>query len=128
VFGEKSDGAALRVRFESLLQRKINAAQQICALTDRERRKLLTAGHGDIKRVFERIERARLLVCGNGVDGPVHKQIPAGALEKLSAFSEVVRSDPFAYGSLFDKTLRHNLSFRQLVRYKRWETANWQMP
>jgi hypothetical protein len=122
VFGDGSDAAALRVRFEELLERKTSAALEICALTDYEGRKLRIAGRGDIKRAFDRIERARLLVCGNGIDEPAHKRFPIDVLEKrLSKFSSAVRSDPFAYGSLFDKTLRHNLSFEKLARYKRWE-------
>src|SRR3977135_856576 len=44
VLGDKSDAASLRVRFENLLEKKVSAAQRICALSDRGRRKLLIAG------------------------------------------------------------------------------------
>jgi hypothetical protein len=128
VFGDKSDAARLRVRFENLLEKKVSAAQRICALSDSERRKLRIAGQGDIERVFERIERARDRVCGSRTDEPSDKPLPADIEQQLCAFGVAVKSDPFRYGSLFDKTLRHDLSFEQLVRYKRWETAKWQVP
>ena len=60
IFGEGSDAATVRRRFEELLQKKVGAARQICSLRENERQKIVLAGQGDLKRMFDRIERARL--------------------------------------------------------------------
>jgi hypothetical protein len=114
-FGDKSDAAAARGRFEKLLEKKVSAAHRICELSEIQRRKLVLAGQGDLKRLFDRIERWR--IAGR-----------PRSFEEIDVVRKVVRSDPFVYGSFFDKTLRHDLSFQQLVRYKRWENSNWHAP
>lgn len=117
VFGVKSDGPAARGRIEKLLERKLSAAHQICELSEVQQRKLAVAGNGDIKRLFDRIERCRILVRR-------WSKSEFNAQEwKLEPLHRAVHSDRFGYGSLFDKTLRHNVTFERLVRLKLWENS-----
>lgn len=121
VFGNQSDAAIARARLEKVLERKITAAYRICELTEVQREKLALAGRGDLKRLFDRIEKVKLRACRSHIVNSGDRRME----EEIDWLRQSVTSDLFGYGSLFDKTLRHNVSFEELVRYKRWETLNW---
>ena len=59
LFGSTGDAESGRAYLEALLQRKLNDVNLVRELTPAQRKKLVLAGRGDIKRLFDRIEEER---------------------------------------------------------------------
>ena len=59
LFGSTGDADSGRAYLESLLQRKVEDVNQVRELSLAQRKKLVLAGRGDIKRLFDRIEDER---------------------------------------------------------------------
>ena len=104
VYGKDEDTADGRCMLVASLERKIEAVDLICSLTDTQKRKLRLAGGGDIKRFFDRVEAVRpnaeraqddLQLCGNAFlhrRGTVRPPRAAGLFEQGSLFSKTLKT------------------------------------
>ena len=115
LFGSTGDAESGHAYFEILLQRRLNDVNLVRELTPLQRKKLVLAGRGDIKRLFDRIEEERKefhLVrtdfdrCGR-------------FLRELQPLRVTIRQGPFEFGSIFAKTLKKMLDEGQLARRDR---------
>jgi hypothetical protein len=111
-FGGVQGETRFRDQLDKLLQRRIREVEQIFQLTDAQRRKLLLAGRGDIKRLLEVIDDARS-----------EFQLARSDLHRLTELRSDLRlvelriiEGPFGLGSLFDKTLRKMIDEKLLRR------------
>jgi hypothetical protein len=59
LYRKNEDAADGRRLLDASLERRIKGVDQICSLTDAQKRKLRLAGRGDIKRFFDRVETVR---------------------------------------------------------------------
>jgi hypothetical protein len=105
----------LRERYETALKSRLENTVRLYGLSNEQKKKLLLAGRGDIKRLLDRAfeERNR---------GP----LPWGAENEFAANAQ---DDPpprfassgalFGEGSLFAKTLKTTVTMEQSVRYEK---------
>jgi hypothetical protein len=113
-FGKGWDPAAVRLRLDTLLERKVRAIDEICDLTEAQKQKLHLAGRGDINRLFERIEGVRRdFELANNDETKVIALLPA-----IQALQRSVGSRLFEDGSLFAKTFAGMLTDRQTVQLR----------
>jgi hypothetical protein len=111
-FGGKSGASRFRDLLERMLRKKVIDVDRMFLLTDRQRQKLRLAGHGDIKRLLEKIEDTRR-------EFDLAKSDPERLNEvrkTLRSLESMVSLGPFEFGSLFDKTLRKMFNENQLTR------------
>jgi hypothetical protein len=101
LFGPSTGPESVRAYFGKLLERRLNELALYRELTLDQRKKLLLAGRGDIKRLFDRIETARsqFLVLRSDVRRCMD------FLATLDPLRQELRRGPFGDGSLFAKTL-----------------------
>jgi hypothetical protein len=101
---------AARARLESILTTRVERIGRQCTLTEVQKRKLLLAGRGDIKRFFDRAE----------LEGDADE--PNGLQEILAAMRPL-RADPsgevFGEGSIFSKAFKTTLTAEQFARYEK---------
>jgi hypothetical protein len=112
LFGSTGDAESGRAYLETLLQRKLNDVNLVRELTPTQRKKLLLAGRGDIKRLFDRIEEERkefqLVRTNSDRCGQF--------LLELQPLRVTIHQGPFEFGSIFAKTLKKMLDEGQLAR------------
>jgi hypothetical protein len=118
VFGGEGPAAAAarRARLEKLLRREIAAYEWPCALADAQTKKLLVAGHGDIKRVLDRVDDMKKTFeksAGDEVDINTYSRL----LELASSAQAMLDSNPFGGDSMFRRTLQKSLSAQQAAQY-----------
>jgi hypothetical protein len=120
VYGTRGAVGA-RQQVEAALQQKIDSIDMISGLTDIQRQKLRLAGRGDIKRLFDQIERQKEQlrdIDDNDVEG-----VRLSIEQHVVLFSEKLRSGPFDQGSLFVKTMLKILTPEQLRREETYRQA-----
>ena len=59
VFGGPRNSRAGRDKLDSLLTLQVDDVARMCALSEAQKKKLLLAGRGDIKRFFDKVEEKR---------------------------------------------------------------------
>jgi hypothetical protein len=91
-----------RVHLESILTRRIESIDRQRRLTPGQKTKLLLAGRGDIKRLFDRVEdeRKQFEPLRTDFGGCLR------FLHELQPLWNTMRQGPFDDGSLFGKTLK----------------------
>jgi Leucine-rich repeat (LRR) protein len=114
VFGEGADRAAGHQQLDTLLRQKIAILDQVCGLTETQKQKLKLAGHGDTKRLFDRVEEigARIQPVRNDRE-QVYKLLD----EAHSLRHDFIRPGLSIDGSLFIKSLDRLLTADQAVKY-----------
>jgi hypothetical protein len=120
VFGGPRNSRAGRSRLDALLSLQVDAVARTCGVSDLDRKKLLLAGRGDIKRFFDLVEEKR-----KKFDRVKTDQNKVGEIyRELLPLQLAVNSGLFGDGSLYSKTLKRILSpedemrYQQLVREK----------
>jgi Leucine-rich repeat (LRR) protein len=105
---------ALTIRLLKLLDGKLENLSQEFGFSDQQRRKLRLAGKGDIKRLFDRIQRER-----KPFDSVDARQADAATRQKLldsaRALQQLEFYGPFGRGSILMKVLRPKLSEEQFT-------------
>ncbi len=115
VFGGPRNSHAGRTKLDSLLTLQIDDVSRICKLSDAQKRKLSLAGHGDIKRFFDRVEEKRKKF--NKVKQDQNK---IGEIyQELLPLQAVLNSGLFGEGSLYAKTIRTVLSDEEDAQYQK---------
>jgi hypothetical protein len=107
-----ADGA--RKRLVSELALKMDEIDQICKLSDSQRRKLSLAGRGDMNRFFDEVEQAERKF--QTLDG---RQNANAIFQELMPLQIRFQSGLFDSGSLLHKSMRHVLTDPQREAYKR---------
>jgi hypothetical protein len=112
IFNGAGTSAAARTRLGSQLTLQVEDIGRRCALTDPQRQKLLVAGHGDIKKFFDRVEAAKRKFEGVKNDQNKFNEIWQDIQPIQTAYTLGVFND----GSLFSKTLKKALDTDQLAK------------
>jgi hypothetical protein len=112
LFGSTGDAESGRAYLETLLQRKLNDINLVRELTAAQRKKLILAGRGDIKRLFDRIEEERKEFRLVRTDSDRCGRF----LQELQPLRVTIRQGPFELESIFAKTLKKMLDEGQLAR------------
>lgn len=112
VFGRGYDADLARGQLETLLQQKIGTFDVICDLTDGQKRRLQLAGHGDVKRLIDRLEDIETRLPHVREERALLNPL----LGELGAIKQTLKSDFSADGSLFNKVLRRTLTDTQNAR------------
>jgi hypothetical protein len=112
LFGSTGDAESGRAYMESILKQKIEELGQVRRLTTAQWKRLLMAGRGDIKRLFDRIEEERkeFTLLRTDADRCVD------FLRELQPLRLAIRQGPFELGSIYAKTLRKMLDEGELAR------------
>ncbi len=111
VFGSLEDPPPARRRLETLLTQRVDAAVRMSRISEVQKRKLLLAGRGDIKRLLDRVEDERKTFESLRTDPTRCEEFLLG----LRSLTPLIRR-PFGPESLFGKTLKKLLAEVNLVR------------
>jgi hypothetical protein len=113
VFGLNQTAASSRARLTGRLELKLEHLNRTCGITEAQAKKLRLAGHGDIKRAFDRVndnKRDFARIRDNQAEAAKLKS----ELEELGgAWGRAL----FEHGSIFAKTLEKTLSSEQVAKY-----------
>ncbi|MFI5459490.1 MAG: hypothetical protein ACHRXM_29035 [Isosphaerales bacterium] len=114
VFG--SGGAAqFRRRVELSLTARVSDVDRICQLTAVQKKKLLLAGRGDIKRFFDHVEESRQKIEHESIDLDELRAI----LQEFQRRLARSRFDLFGEKSLFQKSLKNTLTAEQFATFQK---------
>lgn len=114
VFGGGRNTASARSRLDSLLTLQVEEIDRTCGITPVQKKKLLLAGRGDVKRYFGRVEEKRRKFQLVRNDANKFQAF----FQELQPFQHILQQGTFGDGSLFAKTLKHTLDDRQAARHE----------
>jgi hypothetical protein len=105
-------GPAVRARLDASLSVRIEHIDRTCGLSETQRKKLVLAGRGDIKRFFDHVDdRTRRLQTRQDAPEEVAK-----VQEELQELQKSLQGGLFGEGSIFSKTCKQALSESQKAR------------
>jgi hypothetical protein len=113
IYGNGRTADSLRSKLESLLKLQVDDAERSCKLNDVQKRKLLLAGRGDIKRLFDKIEDKRDEFHQTRFD----RDNLGSFLRDIQPLRMSANDDPFQDGSLFAKTFATILTTDQAAAH-----------
>ena len=111
-YGSTGDADSGRTYLEKFLNGKIRAVEQVRRLTPAQKQRLLLAGRGDIKRLFDRIEEERKEFELSGTTSIT----ATSSSTSFGRSSSHLRQGPFEFDSIFAKTLKKMLDEGELAR------------
>lgn len=115
IFTQDGNATAARKRMDLQLRNQIEELQRSCQLNDDQKKKLLLAGRGDIKRFFDRYEQLRqsspVVQHGEGQQFVFVRQ-------DVTPLQRSMQTGLFQEGSLFQKSIATTLTSEQLTRYE----------
>ncbi len=114
VFGGM-DGTSIR-QFSQILQDRIMAVDALCGALPGVARKLELAGHGDIKRLRDRIDELRKEFLQFDERGD--RQVPVDLMQRANELRRAIESGPFDGNSMFENTLKHLFDADQQLLYR----------
>jgi hypothetical protein len=115
VFGAPRNSRAGRNKLDSLLTLEIDEVERSCSLSEIEKKKLLLAGRGDIKRFFEKVDEKR-----KKFEKIRNDQNKIGEIyQELLPLQSMLNSGLFGDGSFYCKTLRRLLSDEESAAYQK---------
>jgi hypothetical protein len=116
VFNYVGGADAAHHRFDSLLALRIGDVDRAGGLTEPQKKKLLVAGRGDIKRFFDNVDEAfnKINLVEDDRATPVEITRQVQPLQQT-----LIRSDLFDDESLFAKALNKTLDEGRLARYQK---------
>jgi hypothetical protein len=110
-----SNGAqGARSRLESQLAVRVDEVDRVCGLSDAQKKKLLLAGRGDVKRFFDRVEEARKLLRLVKNDQQKFQEFYSKVVQPLRSS---LTTGLFHESSLFAKTLARTVDESQARHY-----------
>jgi hypothetical protein len=115
VFGTAGRANSARDQLDSLLMLSVGEVERSCNLSEAQRKKLLLAGHGDIKHFMDRVAEARrvfdlLRRDQNNINEIYQETVP---------LSTTLRAGLFGSDSFFSKTIGTTLEPEQEARYRK---------
>jgi hypothetical protein len=115
VFGAPRNSRAGRNKLDSLLTLEVDDVARTCRLSEPEKKKLLLAGRGDIKRFFEKVDEKRKkfekLKSDQNKIGEIYQE--------LVPLQVALNSGLFGDGSFYSKTLKRLLSNEEAAAYQK---------
>ncbi|HEX3450071.1 MAG TPA: hypothetical protein VHS97_17590, partial [Isosphaeraceae bacterium] len=114
VFSLPGGKDAMRLRLETILTRRVARIAHQCALTEVQKKKLLLAGRGDIKRFFDRVEEMRAKFDRDADDRAELVQFR----DEIRSLRVVSSEDLFGKGSIFSKVFKSTLTAHQSALYE----------
>jgi hypothetical protein len=115
VFGGPRNSRAGHNKLDSLLTLQIDDVSRMCSLSEVQKKKLLLAGRGDIKRFFDLVEEKR-----KKFEKVKQDQNKIGEIyQELVPLQAALNSGLFGDGSLYSKTIRKVLSDEDDARYQK---------
>lgn len=116
VFGNMgvANAGVARTKLDSLLTLNVDDLDRSCGLTRVQKKKLLLAGHGDIKRFFDQIEDVRKKYTKNKNDQNQWQQV----WQEIQPFRNAFNSGFFAGESIYAKTIKGTLTPEQVVKHE----------
>jgi hypothetical protein len=115
VFGGPRNSRAGRNKLDSLLALQVDDVARMCSLSEAQKKKLLLAGRGDIKRFFDRVEEKR-----KKFEKVKQDQTKIGEIyQELVPLQVALNSGLFSDGSIYSKTIRRVLSEEEDARYQK---------
>ncbi len=115
VFGGPRNSRAGRNKLDSLLTLQVDDVARMCTLSEAQKKKLLLAGRGDIKRFFDQVEEKRKKFGKVKNDKTKFNEI----YQELVPLQAALNSGLFGAGSIYSKTIRRVLSEEEDARYQR---------
>ena len=115
VFGGPRNSRAGRNKLDSLLTLQVDDVARMCTLSEAQKKKLLLAGRGDIKRFFDQVEEKRQKFGKVKNDKTKFNEI----YQELVPLQAALNSGLFGDGSIYSKTIRRVLSEEEDARYQR---------
>ena len=114
VFGGRGNSQAGRNNLDTVLALQVDEVARVCRLTGLQKKKLLLAGHGDIKRFFEKVDEKRRKFDELKTDRNKIGEI----YQELLPLQQTFRSGLFSQGSFYAKTLKTVLSDEDKEKYQ----------
>ena len=124
VFGNQNRSSSAMDQLDLLLSLHLAQVEQVCALSEAQKRKLLLAGRGDIKRFNDRVVVARLVFDRYRRDQNKMNEI----MQQTTPLAATLAAGLFNDGSVFAKATQATLTPEQLVLYRdarRAKTQAW---
>jgi len=119
VFGHV-DATGAHQHLDERLRAEIQSVGDRYGLTASQRQKLLLAGRGDIKRLFDRIEERRLqLTARVAEDVDSVRELSRDFSDASGNVSASFRFGPFGRGSLFAKMLNRTITPEQVAEFEK---------
>jgi hypothetical protein len=115
VFGGPRNSRAGRNKLDSLLALQVDEVSRMCTLSEAQKKKLLLAGRGDIKRFFDQVEEKRKKFAQVKQDRNKIGEI----YQELVPLQVALKSGLFGDGSIYAKTIRRVLSEEDDARYQK---------
>jgi hypothetical protein len=118
VFGNMGMGtaAAARNRLDSLLTLHVEDVDRTCRLTPGQKKKLLIAGRGDIKRFFDRVDDVRKKFAG---DKNFNFQVQFQQIwQEIQPLQSTVNAGLFGAESIYGKAIRATLTPEQAQKHE----------
>ena len=113
VFGAPRNSRAGRNKLDSLLTLEVDEVANTCALSELQKKKLVLAGRGDIKRFFDKVEEKR-----KKFDKVKTDQNKLGEIyQELVPLQVTLNSGLFSDDSFYAKTLKKLLNQDEEARY-----------
>jgi len=114
VFGGPRNSRAGSSKLDSLLTLQVDDVARMCTLSEAQKKKLLLAGRGDIKRFFDKVEEKRKKFAKVKNDQTKFNEI----YQELVPLQAALNSGLFGAGSIYSKTIRRVLSEEEDARYQ----------
>jgi hypothetical protein len=113
IFGRFGGAPGARTKLDSALTLKIDELERLCGLSEGQKKKLLLAGKGDIKRFFDKVEdlKRKAAIGQNGMNQNVWQD-----LQPLQA---ELNTGLFGEDSLYTKMVRRTLNDGQMAHFER---------
>lgn len=119
VFGRGLTAADGQTLLETRLEQRIESVDQICQLTDPQKRKLRLAGRGDIQRFSDRVALLQpKFHQGHVLNDNDDREVLVWAKtlsQETAMLRGILNSGLFQNGSLFAKTLKRSLTVKQAI-------------
>jgi hypothetical protein len=109
-----ANAAAARNRLDSLLTLNVDDLERTCGLTPVQKKKLLVAGRGDIKRFFDRIEEVRKRFTKNQNDQNQFAQL----WQEVQPLRNAYHAGFFGEESIYAKALKATLTPEQVGKHE----------
>jgi hypothetical protein len=111
IFGRFGGSGGARTKLDSTLKLRIEDLDRACQISDLQKKKLLLAGRGDIKRFFDKIEDVKRKFQ-NGQNDP-----NANIWQDIQPLQVELNTGLFGDDSIFKKTIKRTLDGDQISRY-----------
>ena len=113
LFGGGRNSQAAQTRLESILSLEVDRLDKNCSMTDTQKKKLMLAGRGDIKRFFDKVAEKK-----RKFDQLKNDQNRVGEIfQEIQPLQMTFNAGIFNDGSFFAKTVKNTLNEEQTTRY-----------